>query len=130
MNIIIIGGGKVGVSLCGKLKLKLEGEITIIEKDEERCKEIADALDATVINGDGVDMEILRDIGNVDVVIATTRSDEVNLVSCLLAKSLGVKKVIALVNELKFEHIFENLGVSDAICISDTLASSILNSIR
>lgn len=103
MKIIIIGAGEVGFQLAGKLSE--EGhEITLIEKDRERCKKIEESLDVSVVEGDGASQSTLISSGikSADMVIAATSVDEVNLLACLIASKLGVKRKIARVRNPEY----------------------------
>ena len=127
-NVAIIGGGNVGLKLAKSLEdLKLN--IKVIEKNEERCEFLAEALDnALVINGDGTDLELLNeeDIGNCDVVVSVTNNDEKNLLCSLLVKQMGVNRVISRVSKSTNASLFEKVGID--IAISSQTAS--LNEIK
>ncbi len=116
-NVAIIGGGSVGLKLAKSLEdLKLN--IKIIERDEARCNELAEELENTlVINGDGTDLELLNeeDINSSDVVVSVTNNDEKNLLCSLLAKQLGVKRVISRVSKITNASLFEKVGIDITI---------------
>lgn len=127
-NVVIIGGGNVGLKLAKSLEdLKLN--IKIIEKDEQRCDILAEQLESTlVINGDGTDLELLgeEEVSSSDVVVSVTNNDEKNLLCSLLAKQLGVKRVISRVSKATNASLFEKVGID--ITISSRNAS--LNEIK
>lgn len=115
-NIMILGGSRVGQNaarrLCEKYSIKL------IERDREKCFELADKLpDILVINGDGRDVELLKEEGlsNMDAFIALTGDSETNIISCLVAKNNGVKKTISLVENIDYIHLSQNIGVDTMI---------------
>ncbi|HAW49424.1 TPA: hypothetical protein DCX16_00500, partial [bacterium] len=114
MNIIIVGGGKVGFHLS-RMLVKDEHSIALIEKNKPISQELAQDLPSIlVIHGDGCESRTLKDAQaeNADVIVAATGSDEDNLVVCQLAKEIfKVKRTIARVNDPKNEHIFNELGV-------------------
>ena len=117
MNIIIIGGGKIGYYLIKTLRPN-KHRITIIEKEAAYCKKIANELDVSVVHGDGTDIQVLEDCGvmGADVFIAVTGQDEDNLIACQLAKrNFKVKRTIARVNNPKNISVFEKLGVDLAM---------------
>jgi len=116
-KVMIIGGGIVGFYLA-KLIGKSEADIKIIESRKTRCEEIADELSGVlVLNGDGTDINLLKDegINEMDVVVSVTDSDEKNLLCSLIAKKLGVKKVIARSDRSDYISLFEMVGVDSAV---------------
>ncbi len=116
-NVAIIGGGNVGLKLAKSLE-GLKFKTKIIERDEERCNILSEQLSNTlVINGDGTDLELLNeeDILDSDVVVSVTNNDEKNLLCSLLAKQLGVKRVISRVSKQTNAGLFEKVGIDVAI---------------
>lgn len=127
MNIIIIGGGKVGYYL-GKTLLSYGHKVKIIELKRAICEKIANELNIPVYNGDATKIDILKEAGaaNVDVFIAVTGLDEENLIACELAKNnLRVGKTIARVNNPKNTKVFHTLGVDFAISSTTLIADLI-----
>lgn len=113
MYIIIVGAGKVGYFLAKRL---CEGKhtVSIIDKNNEVCEEIARDLDILVIHGDGCDSLILEEAGagHADVLAAVTGDDEDNLVICQLAKEkFHVRRTVGRVNNPDDEFTFSELGV-------------------
>ncbi len=101
MKVIVIGAGVVGYTIAKKLSI--EGhDITLIEKDEAKIREVRETLDVRIVQGSGSSPEILINAGieKVDMVIAVTDSDEVNMVACLIAgtQSRVPKKVARIRN--------------------------------
>ena len=97
---------------------KVNVKIKIIEFDYKRCVELTENLKNTlVINGDGANFELLEEerVGESDVVISETNNDEKNLLCSLLAKQLGVKKVITRVSKNANATLFEKVGIDVAI---------------
>jgi trk system potassium uptake protein TrkA len=129
MNIIIVGGGRVGQRLA-ELLLPYH-RVVVIEKDKEQGEKLADMVDVLVIIGDGGSLETLENAGiaDGDVLVAVTGDDKINLVACELAKNYKIKRVIARIKDKRDEAVFEELGVSDAILESDVLARIISYSI-
>lgn len=116
-QVTIIGGGNVGLMLAQNLE-KVNVKIKIIEFDYKRCVELTENLKNTlVINGDGANFELLEEerVGESDVVISVTNNDEKNLLCSLLAKQLGVKKVITRVSKNANATLFEKVGIDVAI---------------
>jgi len=116
MNVVIMGAGRVGLSLASYL-IDDGNDITIIEIDESICSQIALQLDAMVICGDGADIDILKEanVENSDVFVAITRKDEANLLACMLVKDFNHPKVIARVSNPKHLEAFKRVGVDSVI---------------
>lgn len=116
-TVTIIGGGNVGLMLAKDLE-NLKFKVKIIEKNEKRCEYLSEVLSKSLIlNGDGTNLELLNDedIANSDVVISVTNNDEKNLLCSLLAKRLGVKRVISRVVKLFNIPLFEQVGIDVAV---------------
>lgn len=113
----IIGGGMVGLMLAQNLEA-LKIRTKIVEKNYERCEYLSQCLKTTlVIHGDGTNLKLLdeEEIGSADVVISVTNNDERNLLCSLLAKQLGVKRVISRVAKVLNIPLFEKVGIDVAI---------------
>jgi trk system potassium uptake protein TrkA len=116
-KVAIVGGGEMGFWVAKSLLAK-RLEVLIIEMNRDRCNELSEALDkATIINGDGTSLELLKQerIDSYDVFITLSNDDELNLMSALLAKDLGVEKTIALVQKSDYARIYEQLGINATI---------------
>jgi trk system potassium uptake protein TrkA len=115
-NLMILGGTKVGYHAARRLSKKYR--IKLIESDKDRCFDLADELrDTLVINGDITNVELLKEEGleDMDAFIAVTNNSETNIISCLVAKSCGVKKTIAMVENMDYIHLSQNIGVDTMI---------------
>lgn len=131
-NVAIIGGGNVGMMLAQSLET-LKIKTKIIEKNLERCQYLSENLHNTlVINGDGTDLKLLdeEDIGSSDVVISVTNNDERNLLCSLLAKQLGVKRVIARVSKVLNIPLFEKVGIDIAISPKNSAINEVRNDLQ
>ena len=129
--VAIIGGGKVGYMLAKSLEV-LKIKTKIIEKNYERCEELAENLNSTIVlNGDGTDLKLLNeeDIGLCDVVISVTNNDERNLLCSLLAKQIGVKRVIARVSKVLNIPLFEKVGIDIAVSPKTSAINEVKNDI-
>ncbi|MGM9993403.1 MAG: Trk system potassium transporter TrkA [Candidatus Avigastranaerophilus sp.] len=116
-QVTIIGGGNVGLMLAQNLE-KANMKIKLIENDYKRCVELTENLKYTlVLNGDGANYDLLESerIGESDVVVSVTNNDEKNLLCSLLAKHLGVPKVISRVYKNANSNLFEKVGIDVAI---------------
>jgi len=127
LYIIVIGGGKIGYSLC-KALLDEGHEVLIIEKDPDKCEQINEDVGAVCMRGDGAETSTLADAGTAraDMVVATTAEDEDNLVVCQVAKhKFAVPRTIALVNNPKNEAIFKKLGIDCAVSATNLILEHI-----
>ena len=128
-NVAIIGGGNVGLMLAKSLEA-MKIRTKIIEKNLDRCHCMSEELSNTLIlNGDGTDLKLLdeEDIGSCDVVISVTNNDERNLLCSLLAKQLGVKRVIARVSKVLNIPLFERVGIDVAISAKNSALNEVRN---
>lgn len=115
-NIMLIGGGRVGKVIAKQLESELN--IKLIEQSHERSLNLIDLLnDTLIINGDARDIKLLEEEGieGVDAFIAVTNNSETNIITCLHAKKFGVKKTIALVENLDYIEISKNIGIDTII---------------
>jgi len=115
-NLMILGGSKIGINAAKQLSKKYK--IKLIEQDKEKCFHLADKLtDTMIINGDGRDVELLKEEGidRMDAFIAVTGNSETNIISSLVAKGAGVKKTIALVENIDYIHLSQSIGVDTLI---------------
>ncbi len=115
-NIMILGGSRIGKRAAENLEKQFN--IKLIEINREKCAGLADFLEDTlVINGDGRDIDLLMEEGlkTMDVFIAVTGKSETNILSCQLAKKMGVPKVIAEVENIDYIPLAENIGVDTII---------------
>jgi trk system potassium uptake protein TrkA len=127
MKSIIIGGGKVGYNLLKTLKER-GYDVTLVERDEDTCRRIADDINTDVICGDGTDIDVLKDAGikKADIIAAVTGNDEENLVICQIAKKgFNISKSIARINNPKNIATFRALGVDRTVCSTAVIANLI-----
>ena len=112
MQIVIMGGGRVGLNLASIL-ISGGHDITLIEIEEEKCRFIAPELDATVICGSGSDVNILEEVNieNADVFVAASGKDESNLLACILIQKYKVPRIISRINDPNHKKAFENAGI-------------------
>ncbi|MCB8999436.1 MAG: Trk system potassium transporter TrkA [Bacteroidales bacterium] len=115
-NIMILGGSRIGIRAARDLGD--QHYVKLIEKDREKSYAISNMLDNTlVINGDGSNVELLNQEGlsKMDAFIAVTGNSETNILSCLLAKRMGVKKTIAEVENMDYIPLAETIGIDTII---------------
>tara|TARA_B110000902_G_C14284229_1_gene578095 strand:- start:577 stop:1923 length:1347 start_codon:yes stop_codon:yes gene_type:complete len=131
-NVIILGGSSIGEKTARNL-CEDNFKVKLIEKNKERAEILAETLTNTlVINGDGRDLELLEEenIRETDAFIAVTGNSETNIMSCLVAKSKGVKKTIALVENMDYIDISQTIGIQSLINKKLIAASNIFKHIR
>ncbi|MGL4373123.1 MAG: NAD-binding protein, partial [Turicibacter sp.] len=130
MKIIIIGAGKVGYTLASTLSQQ-DHDISIIDNNSMVLSKIEDSLDVMIVKGSGVSTSTLLEAGaaTIDLVIAITGSDEVNMLCCLTAKKLGAKRTIARIRDPKYAReislIKEDLGLDMVINPEESAAEEI-----
>lgn len=130
-RIIIAGGGHVGKRLA--LALEDEYHVKVIERDPIRAQKISHDLDKSVVLlGDCADEALLLDEGieHTDLFCAITNNDGVNIISAALAKSLGVRKTICLLNHSSYTKLLPGTGIDVAILPNQETLGSILKHVR
>jgi trk system potassium uptake protein TrkA len=108
----VVGGGNVGLTVAQGLE-RAGWSVKVIERERARCDEIAPLLKGLVLHGDGTDVDLLEAerVGDDAVVVAVTSNDEKNLLVSLLAKSLGVRRIVTRADNPDNERLFEKVGV-------------------
>ena len=140
-KILIIGGGNIGFNLAKNIEVTLETvRVKIVEKNKERAEFLANQLnDAIVINGDGLDEEVLTEanLGEAETVLALTNDDEDNLMVSVLVekfakdqKDIDDKRTMALINKPNYSLLQSSLKIDDLIDPRMTTVSSILKHIH
>lgn len=115
-NVMIVGGGRIGRKTARRLEREMN--VKLIDIDKDRCMDLIDQLDHTlIINADARDIELLEDEGirNMDAFIAVTNDYETNILTCLLAQRFGVKKVIPLIENIDYIEISKSIGIDTII---------------
>lgn len=128
MKLIIVGGDKVAYYLCQLLLAEQRHEITVIENRDAPSQRLADELEVQVYLGDGTKIAVLEAAGcaEADMLIALTGLDEVNLITCQLAKHhFKVKTTVAKINNPKNDQIFHLFGVDKSFSSVGLLADII-----
>ncbi len=135
MKIVVVGAGVVGEALCSELAL-INNDVILIEKNEEILNRIIEKSDITGLVGNGASYENLIEAGvdETDVFIAVTEADEVNIISCIMAKKLGAKYTIARVRNPEYStnirFVREELGISLMINPEAEASKSIMNILK
>lgn len=116
-DVVILGGGRIGFQTA-KIFSEHGYKPRLIERDGDRAKEIAVALpEVLVMENDATDLEFLtrEHIGEADILVTTLSNDEMNLLVSLLAKQLGVDRIVTLAETSGYAHLFETVGVEVAL---------------
>jgi trk system potassium uptake protein TrkA len=133
-RVVIVGGGNVGLGVAKALEARTERmRVKVIEKSRERAEKAADGLERTIVlNGDGMDMDILLEAGidRADAVLVVTDDDKTNLLVAVRAKQAGCQMAIALVNDPTLVPLMGALDIDAFINPRATTVSSILRHIR
>jgi trk system potassium uptake protein TrkA len=125
-NIMILGGSRIGKHVA--LYMQKTTQVKLIEWNIKRCEELAEILDNTlIINGDGRNVDLLEQegISGTDAFVAVTGNSETNILACLLAKKMGVKRTIAEVENMEYINLAENTGIDTIINKKISAASRI-----
>lgn len=131
-RIMIAGGGKVGLRLARRLEGQCQ--IKLIEHDRQRCEYLATQLptDTLVLQGDGTDEDLLTDenVGGIDLFLALTSDDEDNILSAMLAKRLGARRVLALINRRAYAEMMQGSTIDIAVSPAQTVIGELLAHVR
>jgi trk system potassium uptake protein TrkA len=126
-RVVIAGGGNIGLRLASALEHT--NNVKVIERDRDRGRAISERLaKAIVLHGDAADEELLleENIDAADVFVAVTNADEANILSAMLAKNLGCKKVMALINRPSYAEMVESGSIDVAISPQQITIGSLL----
>ncbi|MGH8460412.1 MAG: Trk system potassium transporter TrkA [Stenotrophobium sp.] len=130
-RIMLAGGGNIGLRLARALEDKIQ--VKIIERYKERARFLSEQLDHSVIlTGDVANEALLREenIDDVDVFCAVTNDDEANILSAMLAKRLGAKKAMCLINRLSYVDLVDGGAIDIAISPQQSTVSALLSRVR
>ena len=125
-NLMILGGSRIGIRIATKLQEDMN--IKLIDYNAEKAYKLAEQLDKTlIINEDGRNTEAMLEEGlaNMDAFVAVTGRSETNILTAMLAKRMGVKKVIAEVENLNYIHLANSVGIDTIINKKLVTASNI-----
>ncbi|MBQ9442116.1 MAG: Trk system potassium transporter TrkA [Selenomonadaceae bacterium] len=132
-RVMIIGAGRIARSLAVRLN-ELGISVKVIEKDRERCEQMAELLsgDSLAIHGDGTNVGLLTEegIASADVIVCLTEDDRLNLMMGLLSKHLGAKKTVVRVYRTEYMELIEKVGVDVVISARLLSASEVLAFVR
>lgn len=131
-EVLIIGGGNIGFKLAKALDNKFF-HTRLLESNQKRCEYLSERLDRPIVlMGDSTDQAILREenINGMDMVIAVTGDEETNILSCLLAKSLGAKSTVTRVNNFGYMPLIKPIGIDYVVCPRQSAINSLLHFMR
>ncbi len=125
VRVVIIGAGKIGRHLARELA-DAGHAVTVAEIDGEVARQLAESVDALVLEGDGTSMSILKDaeVSRADWLLAVTGQDEVNLTACELAETMGADRVLARLNDPRNRATFDALGIP-VVAVTDLISQLI-----
>ena len=136
MNIIVVGGGKIGFSLVCEL-VKEGHDVTLIDSDSATVEEITNIYDCMGVCGNGVDCNVLESAGakEADLLIAVTASDELNMLCCFLSREMGTKNTVARIRNPEYNgdslaFMRHKLQLSMAINPEQLMAQELYNILK
>ena len=130
-RVMIAGGGNIGLRLARALEA--DYSVRLIEHNKRRCEVLAAKLNrALVLNGDATDEELLgqENIAEMDLFVAVTNDDENNIMSCLLAKKMGARRVVALINRRSYVDLLQSGQIDIAISPAQATIGKLLAHVR
>ena len=131
-SVTIVGGGDVGFRIAQELDRASDVDLRVIESNKERGEVLAASLGrALVLHGDGTDLALLEaeDVGRSDVLVSVIDNDERNLFASLIARQLGVKKIISRVSRPASLRLFERVGVDVPLSARGAAVASIVHGV-
>ncbi len=130
-RVMLAGGGNIGMRLASAIEQRYQ--IKIIEHNEERSRSLSEDLDRSIVLlGDAADEELLleENIENTDVFCALTNDEEANILSAMLAKRLGARKVMSLINRASYVDLVQSQTIDIAISPQQATIGSLLTHVR
>ncbi|EFC90979.1 TrkA-N domain protein [Dethiosulfovibrio peptidovorans DSM 11002] len=133
-RVMIVGGGKLGAHLARRLVRRYPGiDVKILDKNREKCDKLAEEMPrVTVLFGDGTDERLLlhEGIEDIDGFVATTDSDELNMILTVLADRMKARKTVAVVHKELYSRLAEDMPIDSVVNPNESLASLILRHVR
>ena len=131
-RVMMAGGGKVGLRLAREIHAQYQ--LKLIESSRPRCEYLVTQLpsEVLVLNGDGTDEDLLGDenVQEMDLFLALTSDDEDNIMSCLLAKRLGARRVLAVINRRAYAELVQGTQIDIAISPAQAVIGELLAYVR
>ena len=133
-KVVLVGGGSVGSEVASLIDTMADKiKLTVIDNNKDNASTLSDKFsDITVLNGSGIDREILHeaDIENTETLVSLTDSDEVNFLSAAFSSSEGCKNLLLFLNTSDFQSLIISLGIGEFIDPKAITISSILRHVR
>ncbi|MEM1287854.1 MAG: Trk system potassium transporter TrkA [Pseudomonadota bacterium] len=133
-RVVIAGGGNIGLYVAQALEMRQSRtKLKIIEQSRDRAIDIADDLSrCVVLHGNALDQEILNesDIARTDTLVALTNDDQVNILTCVMAKRLGARQNLALINNTSYPPLAQSLGIDAYVNPRQVTISRVLQHVR
>lgn len=132
-NVLIIGGGDIGYRLALALENRKKLHVRLLESDPERCEWLARRLHGTVVlNGEGRDQDLLREenVNEMDLVVCLTGDEETNILTSLLAKSLGAERAVTRINKFAYFPLVRAIGIENLVSPRQSAVNTILQYMR
>ena len=130
-RVMIAGGGNIGLRLAQTLDR--DYVVKVVEHNKRRCELLAAQLEKTlVLQGDVTDEALLEseNVAEMDIFIAVTNDDENNIMACLLAKSMGARRVVALINRRRYVELLESGRIDIAVSPAQATLGTLLAHVR
>jgi len=130
-RVILAGGGNIGARLAAAIEGRYQ--VKIIERNEDKARMLSETLDKSIVLlGDAADEELLleENIENTDVFCALTNDEEANILSAMLAKRLGARKVMSLINRASYVNLVQSGSIDVAISPQQATIGSLLTHVR
>ena len=130
-RVMLAGGGNIGMRLAAAIEGR--HQVKIIERNEDRARMLSETLDKTIVLlGDAADEELLleENIENTDVFCALTNDEEANILSAMLAKRMGARKVMSLINRASYVNLVQSGSIDVAISPQQATIGSLLTHVR
>ncbi len=126
MRLVLLGATALAVRTA-HLLIEAGHQVVIVERDPERIKELSAQLDCGFLQGDGSRPDVLKeaDPGHTDILYCVTNHDQTNIIASLIAKSLGVPRVVTMIEDAGFLPICEELGLRDTIIPVRTISEQL-----
>jgi trk system potassium uptake protein TrkA len=131
-SVLIVGGGNLGLKLAQALE-RLSIHTKLIEKDPDRCRELAEHLDKVIVlQGDGSDQGLLQEenVQNMDVVATLTGDEETNILTSLLAKRMGAHKTVTRISKFSYFPLVSAIGLEHIVSPRLAAINTILQHVR
>lgn len=131
MRIAFVGASEVALMTAAQL-IERGHEVIIIESNRQKIEEISEKIDCSFLHGDGSRPEVLKEVDpkSTDILFCLTDSDQANLISSLVGRSLGFKKVVTNIQDPQFENICRELGLEHVIVPNRMISHHLVDSVR